>query len=790
MKNLMAVGCLALVLVAGSSLPAQDYSFTTIAGNAGYGSSDGAGPAARFNQPTGLALDAAGNLLVADANNATIRKLTLTGTNWVVSTIAGRAGLAAADDGLNSAARFNNPFALVALPNGTVFVADANNSTIRGLSPSGADWSVSTSAGSAGNPGTDDGTNSVARLNGPLGVAADASGNLLVADTGNHTIRRITFSGTNGAVTTLAGQAETPGSDDGTNGAALFSAPIGLAVDAGGNAFISDSGNHTIRKLTFVGTNRVVTTIAGKAGFPGSDDGTNDVARFNNPTGVATDTAGNVYVAEWGSSRIRKLRPSGTNWVVTTIAGSFGGSADGTNDSAQFFQPYGLAAATNGSVYVADSSNNTIRKLTPVGTNWVVTTIAGLAGGGGGVDGTNFAARFANPHPGAVDSAGNVYIADSETYSIRKLTKVGTDWVATTIAGVFGASGSSDGTNSEARFFFPQGLTADTNGNVFVADSFNNTIRKLTRSGTNWVTTTIAGTPGFSGSGSADGTNELAQFSAPFALTADTSGNVFVADTFNNTIRKLTPVGTNWVVTTIAGLGGFGNSGSADGTNTAARFKGPLGIVAGAGGVLYVSDSDNSTIRRLAPLGTNWVTTTISGLATNAGSADGMNSEARFNTPAGLATDASGNLYVADTGNANVRKLTPEGTNWVASTLGGNAGVYGNADGIGTNAIFSGPASLAVDGAGNLFVGDNNSIRLGLPLAAAPPSPRLQIALLENQVVLSWPAWASNYALETTNTLPGGLSWVAVSGASLSGTNYVRTNPISSSRAFFRLHQQ
>lgn len=781
------MGCvLALALVAGPEAGAHDYTFTTIAGNAGYGSSDGPGSAARFYQPSGIAVDAGGNLLVTDAFNAAIRKLTLTGTNWVVSTIAGRAGITGSADGTNGTARFDYPFAVAAAPNGNVFVTDVNNSTIRKLTLTGANWMVSTIAGSAGNSGSDNGSNSVARFNGPLGAAADALGNLLVADAYSHTIRKLTPVGTNWAVTTIAGLAETPGSDNGTNDAALFSSPFGMAVDTGGNAYVADNGNHTIRKLSFVGTNCVVTTIAGKAGFSGSVNGANDVARFNGPAGVAVDAAGHVYVAEWGNSVIRKLTPVGTNWVVSTIAGFIGGSADGTNNAAQFFQPYGIAVDTNGIVYVADSSNNTIRKLTPLGTDWVVTTIAGLTGGLGNADGTNIAARFSNPHPGAVDSAGNVYVADSESYRIRKLMPVGSDWLVTTIAG--SGSGNNDGTNGAAQFFFPQGLTADTNGNLFVADTFNSTIRKLTPAGTNWVVTTIAGQVGsFS---SDDGTNSDARFNGPYALAADASGNVFVADTFNNTIRKITPTGTNWVVTTIAGMAGFGNSGSDDGTNSVARFKSPIGIVAGNGGAVFVADTDNSTIRKLTPVGTNWVTTTITGLVTNAGSADGTNGVARFNGPAGLATDASGNVFVADQGNSTIRKLTPSGTNWVVTTIGGAAEVYGNADGTGTNAIFSGPSSLAVDSAGRIFVGDNNTIRLGQQLVPLVQGPLLQIALAGNQVILSWPSWASNYSLETTNALPGGLPWAALNGATLSGTNYVRTNPISGSAAFFRLHQQ
>ena len=777
-----------LALAAGLCVHAQEYTFTTIAGNAGYGSSDGPGSAARFLQPVGIAVAANGQLLVTDAYNSTVRKLTLTGSEWVVSTLAGRAGSPGSDNGTNGAARFDFPFAVAAAANGRLFVTDVNNATIRQLTLSGTNWVVSTIAGSVGNSGNADGTNTVARFNGPLGAAADGSGNLLVADANSHTIRKLTLTGTNWAVTTLAGQVDTPGSDDGTNRTALFNSPIGMAVDSSGNAYIADNGSHTIRKLTFVGTNRVVRTIAGRAGFAGSSDGTNDVARFNGPAGVAVDASGNVYVAEWGNSVIRRLSPLGTNWVVSTIAGWIGGSADGTNRTAQFFQPYGIAVDTNGFVYVADAGNNTIRKLTPQGTNWVVTTIAGLAGGQGSADGTNIAARFSAPYPGAVDPAGNVYVADSENSTLRKITRVGTDWVTQTIAGFPHANGSADGTNGVAKFFYPYAVAADPSGNLYVADTFNSLIRKVTPLGPDWVVTTIAGLA--SDFSSADGTNLDTRVNAPFALAADASGSVFVADTGNNTIRKITPAGTNWIVTTLAGLAGPGNSGSANGTNSVARFKGPQGLVVGNGSAVFVADTDNNTIRKLTPTGTNWVVTTIAGLAGAAAATDGTNSVARFNGPASLALDAGGNLLVADRGNATIRKLTPVGTNWVVTTIGGAAGIYGNADGRGTNALFSAPGGLAVDGAGRIFVGDNNSIRLGQLLTPAVAGPELRIALAGKQVILSWPASGGSYSLETTNALPGGPAWTVLNGAALSGTNFVLTNPISGGAGFFRLHQR
>ena len=305
-----------------------------------------------------------------------------------------------------------------------------------------------------------------------------------------------------------------------------------------------------------------MTTIAGTPGNKGSTDGVGfGSAQFNSPIGLSADSSGNLYVGDAGNQTIRMVTPTA---LTTTLAGQVGvtGSLNGTGTGAQFHQPSGTAVDTAGNVYVADSLNRVIRKISPGG---LVSTFAGNSSQQGTNDGVGGAARFINPVALAVDQTNNVYVTDQGGNTIRFITPDGT---VSTLAGLGKASGTNDGVGTAARFNGPQGVAVDVGGNVYISDSGNQTIRKIDTTG---LVTTLAGSP--QQTGSKDGAGSTAMFSTPRGITVDGATNVYVADSVNSTIRQLVLVGTNWVVTTLAGSPG--QHGTMDGVGSAARFQFP-----------------------------------------------------------------------------------------------------------------------------------------------------------------------------------------------------------------------
>jgi PKD repeat protein/sugar lactone lactonase YvrE len=487
-------------------------------------------------------------------------------------------------------------------------------------------------------------------------------------------------------VTHVAGTTGGGGYADGKGPAARFNRPLGAAVDPSGNMYVSDGSNHLIRKITPDG---VVTTVAGQAGKNGNTDGPGDQALFAFVQGMVSDSSGNIYVADSVNNTIRKVTPDG---VVSTLAGTgVNGSVDGPAAQAQFAFPCAIAIDSAGNLYVGDADllddfvtavNNKIRKITPDGT---VTTLAGSATGGS-ADGTGAAAQFNLESSGAlaVDSSGNVYVADSGNNTIRKVTQAG---VVTTIAGTAGNYGSDDGVGPAASFAYPDGISMGSDGNLYVSDGGSNVIRKVTPDG---VVTTYAGVP--NQTGFIDGVGSAARLNGP-VLTASNGTTLYIPEVTNNAVRTM--VIATAQVTTLAG-GSPIEQGTTDAPGSAARFVNPTGV-ATDGTNLYVSDANfnipTSMIRRIA-LATGAVTT-LAGSPGVLGSSDGTGPSAQFNLPRGVATDGT-SVYVADTANATIRQISI--ASGAVTTLAGTAGNRGSQDGGGANARFTQPWGLAVQG--------------------------------------------------------------------------------------------
>lgn len=679
------------------------FNFTTLAGKAGavVKSADGTGSEAEFSAPRGVAVDSAGTLYVADSSNHTIRKITPAGVVTVFSGVAGTTGVPA-----DTPAKYNEPFSVAVDSAGTIYVADTNNGAIRKITPSGV---VSTLAGGNGQ-GYADGTGSAAKFHEARGLALDSSGNIYVADYENNVVRKVTPAG---VVTTLAGTFDTPGSNDGQGAAARFMSLNGIAVDSANNVYVVDAGTRAIRKITPSG---LVSTFVG-----GSTSG-----QFREPRGLAIDAGGNLYVTDYGAHTLLKVTPAG---VISKVAGtsSTPGSSDGTTTTALFNSPSGVAVDSQGNLYVADTANNTIRKIA----GSTVTTVAGLAGRSSSVDGVGALARFEEPYAVATDGS-NVYVADHTDHSIRKITADGT---VTTLAGKAGSFGSTDGTGSAARFYMPSGIAAASDGTVYVADAGNSTIRKITTAG---VVSTFAGTAG--SSGTTDGTGSAARFSTPTGVAVDSTGNVFVVDFVASTLRKITPAG---VVTTFAGTAN--SSGFVNGTGSAARFNIPSDITIDGSGNLYIIDRNNHSIRKVTPAA---VVTTLAGSG-SMGYVDGNGSAASFKFPSGITADSAGNVYVADTDNQVMRKITPAGD--VTTVAGGG---IGSADGLGTAARFYNLKDVAIDASGTtIYVADksNYTIRKGTLQAASTSTNPFTSAL--SDCLFDWAE--RNRILKTPGTLKG-----------------------------------
>jgi len=619
---------------------------TLVAGNSRPGFSGDGGPAvnAQLNTPYGVAVDKSGNLYIADTQNNRVRVV----SGGIIKTFAGT-GLYSQgggpgqynDGGPAVNALLFRPQGVAVDGNGNVFIADTGDNLLREVT---ADGIINTIAGDSYNGfHGDTGNASSAEFNHPSDVFVDSSGNIYIADTANARIRKIT---TDGKIDTIAGSGAVGSTGDGgaPTSAALF-APTSVVVDTNGNFYIVTSGDSRIRKCDTKAN--TINTIAGTgvAGFSG-DGSAATKAQLNAPTGLVLDSGGNLFVADLLNLRVRKVDTSGN---INSVAGngvqSFSGDG-GAAVSAQLNSPQGVAVDGAGNVYVSDTFNNVVRRVAKNGT---ITTFAGNGQAGSNGDGSAAAsAQLNSPQGLALDSAGNLYIADTGNAKVRRVTS---DGKIATYAGNGTAGYGGDGASAtSAQLNTPSGVAVDSAGNLFIADFSNHRVRLVSPTGT---ITTVAGTgvQGYSGDG---GLAANAQLFSPEGVGVDPSGNLLIADTGNSVIRKVTA----GAISTIAGNGIIGFAGDG-GPATRAQLAAPVAVAADAIGNIYIADG-STRIRRVAyPTGT---ITTIAGNGSQGYSGDGgAATSAQLNSPAGLAVDSSGNLYVADSGNMAVRAVQASG---------------------------------------------------------------------------------------------------------------------------------
>ncbi len=730
-------------LLLATAAPAQTIS--TIAGNA---INDGR-PATETTlvKPQGLAVDANGNLIIADRGNFVVRRVAA-GTG-LTTVLAG--GGAIFDDAVpvpGRTAALDYPLAVAVDEAGNIYFSDYNKHRIRKITRDGL---VTTIAGT-GSPGHsgDGGKATLAELDTPVGVAVDRLGNLYFSEPNNHLVRRINLN--TGIIQTIAGDGTAGNSGDGGPATlARLDGPWGLAVDAAGNLYIADAAQDVIRKIS---TNGVITTEVPPT------------AGLSQPVALAFDPAGVLHVAD--AYRVVRVGAGGT---LTTVAGR-GGSGNALPQdnvlatSVDLAFPSGLAIDRSGNIFISEEGWHLVRRVDAA--NRTIRTFAGTLNVLDG--GVALNAPLSFPVGTAVDASGNIYIADTEHHRIRRI-EGSTDPARSairTVAGNGSPTFSDDGTlASSASVDYPLTISLDARGNLYFIEAFS-VVRKLDAA--TGRLTTVAGMVfdrGFSGDG---GPATSARFDIPFAALADSAGNIYVSDRDNHCVRRVDA--TTGIIRAVAGIctqqGYSGDGGPA----TQARMSQPMGLAFDPNGNLLIADSTNSVVRRLI------VSTGLIQRVAGKGGVYGYSGdggpplEAEMGSPVGLAVDRAGNIYIADEDNDVIRVIRG---NTITTFAGVGIRGFAGDGGLASFAAFNRPTGVALDGAGNVYVVDSNNNRIRrigfgtgisptlavqpanfsftVPEGAAPPTP-LSLFIRSSGLV-RWSAEAS--------TTSGG-DWLQISG--------------------------
>ena len=665
--------CAWLVLASASALPAADvpaYTIQTVAGSSFMGDG-GPATAAQIGSIQGVAVDTRGNLYLSDTDNHRVRRVDTAG---IVTTIAGTgtAGFSG-DGGPASAAQLNLPYGLAVDAAGNLYIADLGNNRVRRVSPDGAIVTIA-GTGVEGYSG-DGGQASATQLYAPRDVAVDRAANLYIAEFEGHRVRKVTPAG---VIATVAGTGIAGlGGDGGAATVAQLSFPAGLAVDRTGALYIADSGNNRVRKIlsggvistvlggsastvlatpTAVAVDQSLTiyvagcpsitvqsnTSAGVwsnfagavAGYSGDGGVAIAAGLMNSPHDLAVDPAGDVFIAD--GMRVRKVYADG---LITTVAGDgyLRAVGDGTPaTSAILYQPSDVLLDTAGNLFIADTGTERVRIVLATG---IIQTLAGDGTAGYNTDGVPAgAAELWAPMGLAMNPSGNLLVADTGNSRVRDIS-----------AGVISTLAGTDAAALDTPLRGPRGVCTGRDGSVYIVDTDNH---RVLVAPPNLAVTTFAGNggPGDAGDGESA---RFAQLNLPSACALDGLGDMFIADTANHRIREVTPAG---VIETVAGSGVAGYSGDGGAASAAALYA-PAGVAVDGNGDLFIADTGNHAIRLVTPDG---AIHTIAGQGTAGFSGDGGASLAAFlNSPSGMLLDGAGDLYFADTGNNRVRRLVP-----------------------------------------------------------------------------------------------------------------------------------